>query len=164
MAWRRCVLLSVVGLVVCAPPAAAEEPLPAIAQYVESFPTSSGPVRGQASDPEGPKPRLSAPVENRLEQEGGSDETILRGLATEPSLGAPQKSVPHVRRSDEALAVKEALRSGSTPSARFFGAADLTDGGGNRLPVLLFGLLALTPLLLVGGRRRARQSLQSRRR
>jgi hypothetical protein len=152
---RKCLFLSLIALGLSAGPAAADDPLPAVAQYVESIPTGSGPVRGQASDPDAPKAELSAPVESSLQQSGGTDENTLREIATEPSLGAPKKRFSHPPRSDEAQVAKEASGARSLPTGHALSTA-VTGGSGQRLPAILLGLIVLTPAVLVGGRRRAR--------
>lgn len=156
MHWRRGLLLGALGLLFAAPPAAADEPLPAIAQYVEAIPTSSGPVRGARPATEVAKPQLSTTADSRLRRSGGSDEPALRVIVTEPALGAPQEALDRPLRSDELQNVRDALDAGSTPNADFVGSAAVGDG--KRLPALVLVLLLLTPLLVVGGRRRAGRS------
>jgi hypothetical protein len=92
---------------IAATPAAAKnappQGVPAIAQYVETFPTAGGPVAapsGQAPAPTGQAHETTAPVPARIARkiraEGGSDSTLLEQLAAsgarQPGNGTPPAS------------------------------------------------------------------------
>jgi hypothetical protein len=157
MTRRTGILLAAVAAVVALhPPAAyAEDPLPAIAQYVESMPSASGPVRrdraGAGVSRRPSQPLLSPTAESHLRSAGGRDAVALRRIATNPSLGAPQRRLvePKVRRG---AAVRVETRG---PNANeLITALNPTRGHGKRLPVVLVALVMFTPLLFIVGRRR----------
>src|SRR5918995_1522035 len=150
MRLTRCVAASVLLVSAAAAPAAAEDPLPAIAQYVEPIPTSSGSTRLQAGDPprNSPKPQLAAPVEDQLAQEGKSDENALRALVTEPALGAPQTTLRPHHAPEEAASARDALEAESRPSSAAFDAA--VGGASERtFQFLILCLLVVTPVMFV---------------
>jgi hypothetical protein len=66
-------------------------PAPAVAQYVESIPTSTGPVVPGATKPTARK--LPAALQEEVAAKGGSDAAVLEQIATSSVYGAPQTTL-----------------------------------------------------------------------
>jgi hypothetical protein len=119
-----------------APPPKGKE-LSAISQYRESIPTPVGPTFPAP----GPSQKAPLPpgVERKVASKGGADARVLKRIATESNLGAPQKklrSVPRARVAEEK----------SVPGAVLNGAGTLVTDGKNGH---LIGLAVVMALLAV---------------
>jgi hypothetical protein len=128
---RRLPAVTVLLIFLAATPAAVAEtpPLPeefsAADQYVESVPTSSGPKPAKKEKRKEGDAR-AVPVPAAVEELHG----MLKEVATSPSLGAPERSLPDAR-----------AESPSVPSATV-SAIDEADGG--RVGWLLVALLVVS--------------------
>ena len=86
-------LAGVAATLLCAAPAAtaADKPPSAVTQYVESIPTAEGPQTPDAPSAPPSTTPLAPAVETQLSENAGTDASVLRKVATESSLGAPQR-------------------------------------------------------------------------
>jgi hypothetical protein len=66
-------------------------PVPALAQYIETMPTSDGPAVVAVAKPHVRK--LPAAIEHKVTAEGGSDAPVIRQIATSSAYGAPQTTL-----------------------------------------------------------------------
>jgi hypothetical protein len=124
-------------------------PVPAIAQYVESLPTSAGPAVPGSGKPH--SRALPTAVERTIRTQGGRDARTIEAIATSSAYGAPQTSLNARRPARQ-------LPGTATPGAQRVAAAQIvsTDGGGNTRLVVLAALLGLATVALgaAGWRRR----------
>jgi cobalamin biosynthesis Mg chelatase CobN len=151
-------------------------PAPALAQYVEQLPTSSGPVVAAAEKPQVKK--LSPAVAKKVQSQGGPDAGVLEQIATSSTYGAPQTTLPRSGPDERDTATPSTTTEATTttvlpggaptataknPRANGTGlnAAALksqpsywTDGSGERrLPILAVLMLLATVGLVVASRR-----------
>jgi hypothetical protein len=145
-------------------------PVPALAQYVESIPTSGGPaVPAAAAKPSVRK--LPPAVQREVVAEGGADAAAIEAIASSSAYGAPQTTLkqptatapepePEPEPKPEPKPKpkpKPKLPSHPEPSVRVPSLATptySTDGsGGDRLPILGGFMLAATAALAVASRR-----------
>ena len=158
----RAALAASLALSVCAGDGLAKAPPPkaknlsAISQYRESIPTAAGPTF--PSEP-GPSPEqepavrapLPAPVERKVEAEGGSAAPALVEAATDPRYGAPQRKLPRI-------APKQVVRTRPKPIPAAVLRAPgklVTDGQSGRLLGLGVFLVFVTAGAAAAGYRRA---------
>jgi hypothetical protein len=158
--------------------ARAEERPPAIDQYVEHIPTSSGSEATGRPRPTG-RPRQTGPatatgggtatesgsslpavVERRLSAQGGNDRALLRGIATSPALGAPEKV--RIDKAERVRLKEVRKKQAAKPLSAAVGA--VTETGDGRVLALLIAMGAMTALALAaaGLQRRAVRPPRSR--
>ena len=92
----RALLIAAALVVVGVPQSAVADsslPNPAIAQYVESMPTSSGPIVPGMTKPHVKK--LSSSVLKGIAAKGGKDASVIEQIATSSAYGAPQTTLSH---------------------------------------------------------------------
>jgi len=131
-------------------------PVPAIAQYVESIPTSGGPAVPAAA----PTPRvrkLPATVQQKVLVQGGTDAPTIEAIATSSAYGAPQTTLERPAAAKPKAVAQRPPSSTPHPAVRvprLSAPTFSTDGGGeDRLPILGGLMLAATAAMVVASRR-----------
>jgi hypothetical protein len=168
--------------------ARAEERPPAIDQYVEHIPTSSGSQATGGSRPDrstAPTGRRAAPtgrgsaasggtgtespvgvaplpaaVERKLRAEGGSDGALLRRIATSPELGAPERV--HVGKAERARLSEVRREQAAQPLSAAVGAVAGTGDGRVLALAIAMGVMTAVAVAAAGRKRRAARSSRSR--
>jgi hypothetical protein len=149
-AWLIAAVVAASALAPAAAKAGSPLPAPAVAQYVESFPTSAGPAVPGAETTRVRK--LPPAVERTIVAEGGTDSDELEAIATSSTYSAPQttlkKSKPSKKKKPSPRPAV-ARNQPALPADTFS-----TDGSGDsRLPILGGLLLLATAGLGVAARR-----------
>ena len=121
-------------------------PVPALAQYVESLPTSAGPIVTAAVKPRAGT--LPGAVREKVATYGGPDAETIEEIATSSVYGAPQTELTRPGRGHS-----ESQR-GTTETPQALPATFQTDGSGtSRVPILTTLMLASAVAMAFAARR-----------
>ena len=154
---RNVAICAVVCLASATPALAANPPAPAIAQYVETFPSAEGANVSGFGKPQ--VAELPKPVAKQVEAEAGADAAALTIIATSSQYGAPQAKRPAASHAKRPAAAPRVHRDASEPtrSSRSAAPASLSSGGGSGGLVRLLVILAVVTagIVVVGRRSRA---------
>jgi hypothetical protein len=115
--------------------AMADDPL--VDQYTEQVPTASGSQGTHSGGGGTGSAPLPTSVQTQIEQQGGSDGTVLKKITTSPQYGAPAVHPPD-----------EGLSTPSSPNAVSAAVSAVADGSDARLIGLFIALLVTAALML----------------
>jgi hypothetical protein len=147
----RTLITIVLALAACwttagAAAAATPPPGPALDQYVETIPTATGPSAATPGKTRGGGSTqrtvpLAPATAAKIQAEGGEDAEVLKKIATQPDLGAPEAPLPQAGAEEQ----QQTAQPGQQPQA----AAEITSSDGYPVTMLVALLAGIT--LVLGG-------------
>src|SRR6266545_2334485 len=129
------------------------DPASSVAQYVEVLPTPCG---NHATGTGNRSTKLPPSIQEKIDQQGGSDATLLQHIATSESYGAPQQKIKSPKahgRHGKILSDSAATHSSNPLSASV---SVVTDGSDARLIALVVLMVGIAVLVLATAVRRRR--------
>src|SRR6266511_1975409 len=129
------------------------DPASSVAQYVERLPTSCG---NHATGTGNRTTKLPRSIQEKIDQQGGSDATLLQNIATSESYGAPQQKIksPKAHKSGPKRnkILSDAAKKTSNPLSA--SVSVVTDGSDARLIALVVLMVGIAVLVLATAVRR----------
>ncbi len=132
------------------------DPASSVAQYVEQIPTSCG---NHATGTGNRSTKLPRSIQKKIDQQGGSDATLLQNIATSESYGAPPQKIKSPKaqakadRHSKIVSDSAATHSSNPLSASV---SVVTDGSDARLIALVVLMVGIAVLVLATAVRRRR--------